>query len=248
MHVHYTLLFTWLFLSVIAFQKVQAQKKEIREEHAVWEAAFGNFRVSEHQSVYVDLHHIKGSFTVARIGLTQHLSHNISATGGYSFAWLTVPGADSDALKRHEHRPWLQVVAPARLTQNLNLSTRFRYDMRYKQRVENATLQSAYDFSQRLRLQEILRLNLPSLKTGESMPYLALSNEVMLNVGRNVTHNLFDQNRLGLMAGLEWPKIRLQAGYINRFVQSASVPNRYTSNHNYTIWLFYSLDLRKQQE
>ena len=240
--------FTCLILCLFYQDKAFAQQKQVNAAHAAWGAAFVSFRVSDKFSLYTDLHHINGAFTVARLGLTHHLPHHINATAGYSFAWLPVPGTDSEALKRHEHRPWLQVFVPHTVSQNISLSTRLRYDMRYKQQVEQGILLSGYEFNHRLRLQETLRLNLPSLKSGETMPYLILSNEVFLNFGENISHNTFDQNRLGLMAGLERGPLRLQAGYMNRFVQSGSVPNSYTNNHNYTLWLFYTLDLRKQEE
>ncbi|MBC5991320.1 DUF2490 domain-containing protein [Pontibacter cellulosilyticus] len=240
--------FAWLILCLLPQGKTVAQQKQVSIEHAAWEAAFVNFRVSDKFSLYTDMHHINGAFTVARLGLTHHLPHHINATAGYSFAWLTVPGTDSEALKRHEHRPWLQVFVPHTVSRNLSLSTRLRYDMRYKQKVEQGRLLSGYEFNHRLRLQETLRLNLSFLKTMEIIPYFILSNEVFLNFGKRIVHNTFDQNRLGLMAGMERGPLRLQTGYMNRFVQSGSVPNRYTNNHNFTLWLFYTLDLRKQEE
>lgn len=156
-----------LSLCFISGTAAQAQRKEVSAAHAAWEAVSGTFRISRNHAVYTDLHHVGGLFTVARIGLVRHLPHGVSATAGYSFAWLTVPGSDSDALERHEHRPWLQALVPAKLGQHLTLSTRLRYDMRFKQRVKQAVLQPKYDFNHRLRLQESLRLNLPSLKLGE---------------------------------------------------------------------------------
>lgn len=223
-------------------------QKEVTMEHAAWGALFGTVRVSKHNSVYADLHHINGTFTVARLGLVQHLPQNINMIVGHSYAWLPVPGASTKALQRHEHRPWFQINVPQAISPNLSLATRFRYDMRFRQRVEQSTLVSGYDFNHRLRLQETLRLDLPTLRIGETKPFLVLMDEILLNFGKNITHNTFDQNRLGLMAGIERQQLRLQAGYFNWFVQSGSVPNRYTMKHNYTVWLFYALDLRKAHQ
>ncbi|MDX5436935.1 MAG: DUF2490 domain-containing protein [Pontibacter sp.] len=223
-------------------------QKEVVEEHAAWGALFGSVRISKYSSIYTDLHHIDGTFTVARLGLTRHLPHNINLTAGHSYAWLPVPGSGSDALKRHEHRPWLQVNVPHSAGQRLRFATRFRYDMRFRERVEQAQLISGYVFNHRLRLQETLRLDLPSLRYNGTLPFLVLMDEVLLNFGKNITHNTFDQNRLGIMAGIEREQLRLQAGYFNWFVQSGTVPNRYTIKHNYTVWLFYTLDLRKPQQ
>ncbi|WP_299821323.1 DUF2490 domain-containing protein [uncultured Pontibacter sp.] len=224
-----------------------AQQKDVVDEFAAWKGILLNTRLTQRNSIFTDLHHIGKSFVVIRAGLTQHLPYGVDVTAGYARVWLTVPGAKDDALKRNERRPWMQVAVPGKIGRDISLGTRVRYDLRFRQRVVAAELQPKYDLTQRIRLQETLRLNLPSLQTGQVLPYIVLSDEVLLNFGKYVTHNTFDQNRLSLMLGLQHKDLRLQTGYMHRFVQSATVPNRYTSNHNAVVWLFYTLDLRKQE-
>ncbi|MEJ8800418.1 DUF2490 domain-containing protein [Pontibacter sp. H249] len=237
------ILLLWLFYP---WHFTHAQQKEVTNEFAVWKGFFLNTRIAARNSIFTDLHHISGSFAVARAGLTQHLPHGVDVTAGYARLWLTVPGSGSDALDRNEHRPWMQVAVLGKIGSNINLGTRIRYDLRFRQRVEAAELLPKYDLTHRVRLQETLRLNFPGFKTEWMLPYLVLSNEILLNFGENVSYNTFDQNRLSLMLGLEHNFLRLQTGYMHRFVQSASVPNRYTNNHNLTVWLFYTLDIRKK--
>ena len=240
----------FFFLSGLALLSpgyLAAQEKQVDTDSQVWTAAFGNIRFSDANSLFVDLHYVGHSFAVTRAGIVYHLSNDIAATAGFARLWLTVPGSGHDRLERHEHRPWAQVFVRSPLPGNFSMTHRLRYDLRFRERVANGEVRQGYNFNHRLRLQETVQLNLPWLKLGKVTPYVVLADEVLLNFGEEVVYNTFDQNRLSLMVGGQLRSIRLQTGYMNRFVQSAAAPGRYSNIHTLVIWLFYNLDIRRQE-
>jgi hypothetical protein len=238
---------TWRFLLLFTLLQLacpplaNAQQKEVRHARQVWGGYMTTARISERFSIWNDFHYIPGGFGVARTGLTTHLPHRIDVTAGYARVWLPVAGE----LRRPEHRPWAQVVLPTPLGGNFNLQHRIRWDLRYRQRVAGIELQDSYTFNHRGRIQAVLRKNFPSLAFQGMVPSLVVADELLMNIGKEVGVNSFDQNRISLMAGLRHRGLLLQAGYMNRYVQSP-IAGRYTSNHTLVVWLFHNMDLRKK--
>ncbi|WP_180336283.1 DUF2490 domain-containing protein [Pontibacter ramchanderi] len=219
-----------------------AQQKEVQHEEQFWVGYMSSVRVSERFSIWNDLHYIPGGFGVARTGLTAHFPHRIDLTAGYAHAWLPVGGE----LRRREHRPWAQVVIPTPLGGNFTLQHRLRWDLRFRQQVEAGEVTDGYTFLHRARIQTVLRRNFPTLSFKGILPSLALSNELLMNLGDEAPAP-FDQNRISLMAAARYRSLMLQTGYMNRYVQAAT-PGRFTSNHTLVIWLFHTLDWRKQEQ
>lgn len=238
--------FILMLLLLPAMAKVWAQGKKTETQHQQWYSFFGTVKLTANDALYTDYHHVAGAFWITRLGYSRQLPHNLQGTIGHSFAKLTVPGAANDDLKRSEHRPWLQLQLPTPLSANLSLSHRLRYETRILQEAVAGELQHAYFVSHRFRLQESVRFNLPKLTFESITPYLTLSEEIFLNFKDDHTLHVFDQNRLTLMLGAQYQNTRLQAGYMNRFVQRNITAERYTNNHTFVVWLFHNLHLRKQ--
>lgn len=231
------MLLLWLALP----SELAAQQKEVQQNDQVWLGYMTSARVSERFSIWNDFHYIPEGFGVARTGLTTHFPNRIDLTAGYAHVWLPV----GDELRRHEHRPWAQVVIPTPLGSNLALQHRLRWDMRYRQRIAAGEIEEGYTFNHRARIQAVLRRNFPDLSFGDVLPSLVVSNELLMNLGEKAAAP-FDQNRISLMAAARYKGLMLQVGYMNRYVQSAT-PGRFTSNHTLVIWLFHTMDWRKKE-
>jgi hypothetical protein len=235
------LLFLLLFQSLGWLLPAAAQQKEVLQQEQVWLGYMTSGRVSERFSVWNDFHYIPGGFGVVRTGLTAHLPHRMDVTAGYAYVWLPV----GEQLRRREHRPWGQVVVPTPLGGNFALQHRLRWDMRYRQRVMAGELADGYTLVHRARVQAVLRRNFPGLAVGGVVPSLVAANELLMHLGRESAAP-FDQNRISLMAAARYKGLMLQAGYMNRYVQSAT-PGRFSSNHTLVIWLFHTMDWRSKQ-
>lgn len=220
---------------------VLAQQKEVRHNEQFWLGYMTSTRVSEQFSIWNDFHYIPQGFGVVRTGLTRHFPHRIDLTAGYAHVWLPMAGE----LRRREHRPWGQLTIPTPLGGHFALQHRLRWDLRYRQRLVGGEIADGYTFNHRARIQTVLRRNFPGLALGEVVPSLVLANELLMNLGQEAAAP-FDQNRISLMAAARYRGYMLQAGYMNRYVQSA-VPGQFTSNHSLVVWLFHNIDLRSKE-
>jgi hypothetical protein len=236
----FRLLFVVLILWCLP-QWVWAQGKDVQQDEQLWFGYMTSGRVSERFSIWNDVHYVPGGFGVARTGLTTHFPNRIDLTAGYAHLWLPL-GED---MRRREHRPWAQVVIPTPLGGNFALQHRLRWDMRYRQRVADGSIVDGYTFNHRARVQVVLRRNFPALAIGEVVPSLVLADELLMNLGREASAP-FDQNRISLMAAARYKGLMLQAGYMNRYVQT-STPGRFTRNHTMVVWLFHNMDWRKKE-
>ena len=90
------------------------------------------------------------------------------------------------------------------------LIPRLRYDARFRQDVTNGELSDSYSFINRVRFMVTLRKFLTENETSIGKPFLNLSEELLLNFGKNVTYNLFDQNRISFMIGTQHKNMQLQ--------------------------------------
>lgn len=225
-----------------------AQQKKVVVDYSPWYSFISNGRLNHKSGITMDAQHIPGSLSLVRAGYVYFLPQRTDVTVGYARLWLRAPGALTDALERNEHRPWLQLQHRSGISRQLTLRQRLRYELRFLQAVQLGHPQQAFNHNHRLRLQEHLQLYLPGLSIGKAEPSLILSEEILLNFGRNISHNTFDQNRLAFLLGLKQGPLQLQTGYTHRFVQSGSVSNRYISQHNLVVWLIYNIDFRKTPE
>lgn len=218
-----------------------AQEKTVVEKNQLWLGYMSSVTINQRFSIWNDFHFVPESFFVARTGLTRQ-SKNLSVTTGYGFLLLPL-SASQTQLSRKEHRPWAQLLTSTSLSKSLSFVNRVRYDARFKQIVAAEELQSAYGFTNRIRFLTGLRMNIPLTGDEKNIPFVALSNEVLLNFGKEVANNTFDQNRIQFSLGVQRKTIQYQVGYMNRFVQTGNA--QYTLNHTILFWVVHKLSLSK---
>jgi Protein of unknown function (DUF2490) len=114
----------------------------------------------------------------------------------------------------------IQIVNP--LTKRFSMLTRFRIDERFIHKNDGKVLLDNYDFNFRFRyrLQLNYKLNAEGAKFNT---ILKLGDEIMLNAGKNIIYNQFDQNRIfvGIEKGIS-KNLGISADYIHWFQQRAS--------------------------
>lgn len=216
------------------------QDKQTRQDNQIWLGYMTSSRVSEKYSIWNDAHLVPESFAIVRTGLTRHLAGNANVTAGYAYLWLPASAGQS-SMKRHEHRPWAQVQTSFPVASTWSISNRVRYDARFKENVQSGEIIDGYTFNHRVRFLMSLRKDLSS-KEKSTVPYLVLSDELLLNFGEEVV-STFDQNRLSLSFGVQKGNTQYQLGFMNRFVQNS--PTSYTLNHTLVFWVIQKFDLRK---
>jgi len=176
-----------------------------------------------------------------RPGVNFYVNPNVMLTAGYGFIRTHPYGEYPTAATFPEHRIWQQAILRHRPAARLALQHRYRLEQRYLGVMTVAPGGSAERTSWRYenRFRYLVRGDI-TLTQKDNRPdwYLAAYNEVMVNFGRNVGANVFDQNRAYLALGKSWGRFaRLEAGYMNQLLQQRN-GRIFESNHTLMVSLF----------
>jgi hypothetical protein len=151
----------------------------------IWPQYYLQYGLSKKWSLQSDYSHRYADFFdrktqwIARAGLVCKLHSGFSAAAGYAYSeYFPATGV------RKENRPWQQLqheyAGKVKVMQRLRLEERFQHDA------------SSNRFNYRIRYQ--VQLMLPLLP--RQGVFLQVSDEPMLNFGKEISGNKFDQNRL----------------------------------------------------
>jgi hypothetical protein len=230
---------------------VQAQKSK---EHVqqVWTGYFNQARLSDKWGLWLDLHlRSKEDFVsdvsqfIGRLGLMYYLNDQTKITAGYAFV-NHFPAENHPDISMPEHRPWQQIQWHSRFS-NLRMMQWFRLEERYRRKIkDNDELASGYNFNWRMRYNIFLAFPLSKKKFAKNTLSWVVNNEVMINAGKQIVNNYFDQNRFftGLVFHIN-DHDQLQFGYMNVFQQLAA-GNKYRNTDAIRVFYFQNLDLRNK--
>lgn len=161
-----------------------------------------------------------------RTGFNYKLNDNVILHAGYAeaetFSYGAYPIASNGTFP--EHRIYEQLVLRQPLNKFL-FTHRFRIEQRWLGRVKAGTDREIDDwiFLHRFRYQ--FRSQLAISKKW----YTAAADEVFIGAGKNVGVNIFDQNRIFLLAGIKLNKnISVEGGYFNQTLQQGRRINNST--------------------
>ena len=140
-----------------------------------------------------------------------------------------------------------RLLQQVQLTQPLGkvqLSQRFRLEERWIQKIVNSELTDSYRYSTRFRYQ--LAVNIPVSKN-KYVPAIALSDELMMQTGKDIVYNNFDQNRLfvGIKQQIS-SSLAADFGYMHVWQQRLS-GYQYNRNHTIRLFFYWQPDFRKKQ-
>ncbi|MDX1911242.1 MAG: DUF2490 domain-containing protein [Saprospiraceae bacterium] len=242
--------FLMLFL-LCASMTLVAQKTMVTEEQT-WFGVFSQTRLSKRWGIWFDAHfRLKDDFVgaaaqgIVRAGPMYYLTDNIRLTAAYAYVHH-FPGDNHKNIAQPEHRPWQQIQwfqrgKNARLMQWIRLEERFRRNI-----VDDNTLGEGYRFNGRIRYNLALFLPLTAKKFAPGGLQVLLNNETMINFGKNIVYNHFDQNRffLGLVYQVN-SHAQLHGGYMNLYQQQAS-GDVFRNQHTIRVFYFHNFDLRHQ--
>jgi hypothetical protein len=231
---------------------VVAQKQTAHEQQT-WIAYQNQTRLSNKFGLWGDFHlRTKEDFVndlslgIIRLGLTYYAHDQLKFTAGYAFV-NHFPADNHSGISQPEHRPWQQVQwhnnsKRSRLMQYLRLEERYRRKI-----LSDDELAAGYTFNWRVRYNLMLLLPMSQKAFQPGTLSLALSDEVHVNMGKQIVNNYFDQNRLftGFAYHLN-AHDQLQFGYMNVF-QQLPAGDRYRSLHVARIFYFQNLDFRKNR-
>lgn len=209
----------------------QQTDKHITTQELAWLAYKATWRFDQRWSANMDVQervtinpvaqHLAG----ARATLTRTLGAGWDLGAGLCLFLQSPndPYAPSDLIVP-ELRPHVELAAKQKM-RYFHMVQRYKAEARWFHNVENGALAPGYAFGN-FRLRYRIGLDVPLLKaTSGDQEWLgcSISNELMVNAGKRITYNVFDQNRayLGFYANV-CPNLTVELGYLNAFQQRPS--------------------------
>lgn len=232
-----------------------SQVKHFYHYDQFWMGYFNQTRFSNKWGSWAELHlRTRNDFfdqfsqSIVRFGLMYYISDGTRLTIGHAFVY-NYPLEGFQKITVPEHREWQQIqwhgnFKKSKVMQWLRLEERYRRKL-----IKDSALGNGYNFSYRLRYN--VRCDYPLKKNNgniNGMMSLLINNEFMVNFGKQVIYNYFDQNRF--FVGLKYQvsaSTNLQAGYMNLFQQLAS-GSGYRVVNAARIYLQQNFDLRKKSK
>lgn len=187
-----------------------------------WGASFdGQFRSANHYDYLQNV--------LLRPSVNYYFSK--SKIGAIGYAYIATNGRTAAGVKtfRPESRIWEQFIINHKISRSATLQHRFRLEQRFLG--NTAANRNDHYFAQRLRYFARAVVPLKSEAVFSKGPFVALQNEVFVNVQNKskVNKHFFDQNRAYVAAGYRLhKKVDVEFGYLNQYIKQAEV---YAINH-----------------
>jgi hypothetical protein len=236
-----------LFFTVLLFHGATAQTptKTVNPVSNAWFSANNTLRFSNHWGMIADLHlrtrnfMSEPDFWFARAGVNYWFTNSFSGDVGYGHLWL-MPTEGKHTVG-NENRIHEQLILSQSFGR-IGLFQRLRNEHRWVQSVANDEV-TGVKYSDRVRY--LMSLNLKLSKTNKRIPSIVLSDELMVQFGKQVVYNTFDQNRLfiGIREDIR-PDLSFDFGYMRIFQQKPS-PGVFERHDVLRLFFYWSPDLRK---
>ena len=230
---------------------VLAQTKEFETREQTWFGYFNQTRFTKRSGIWLDLHlRLTNDFvkqknlSIIRAGYTYYISDQVRVTAGY--AYVTQYGLADGEPDVPEHRPWQQIQWFEKKN-GFNLMQWFRIDERFRTQVIGGELTDNYNFNWRFRYNIAFTIPLRGKVVQAKTPCLFFNDEILINAGKEIVNNYFDQNRLFLGLGYQFTAhLNAQLGYMYVF-QQLPAGNSYANINAIRFFVFHNLDLRSKE-
>ena len=228
-----------------------AQEKEITESEQAWFAYFNQTRFTNRSGLWFDAHFRftddftdRLGITIFRPGYTYYITDQTRLTAGY--AYVTAYSASSETPDIPEHRPWQQIQWFDK-RKHFSSMQYIRLEERFRRNVVDNELSDDYSFNFRIRYNFSLTIPLKGKGVEPKTPFLFVSDEVMINFGKEIVYNYFDQNRFFAGIGYQFTRnLNAHIGYLNVFLQRPS-GNEFIRTDAIRLFVFHNLDYRPRQ-
>ncbi|UOR05449.1 DUF2490 domain-containing protein [Hymenobacter aerilatus] len=175
-----------------------------------------------------------------RAAANYYVNDALMLSAGYAYALTHRYGEHPAASRFPEHRLYQQVLLRDNLGR-VQLQHRYRQEQRWVRFAGD----DAYSYLNRSRYQLRLAVPLTGTIIQAQTPYLAAYNEVFVGFGRNVTGNVFDQNRTYFAFGYQLSAATaVETGYLYQVLQQRN-GQVFEHNHTLQLGLIYNPDWRR---
>jgi len=232
---------SYLIIFFCCFSFISNAQKQIDEHSLFWLGSVNNIRFNEHWGLNADFHFRTFDFLSHPYGFIvrgrgdYYFNENLTAGIGYGHMWtaaLTVPGAPFS----NENRITEQVQLNSEKGR-FSISNRWRLEQRWQQKIVNKEKTGDYRFTVRPRY-AISFIYSPF--KNPILPSFTNYNEFMIQFGKEVVYNTFDQLRLsfGIRQTLT-TQLNIDLNYMYVY-QQQSGGNQYVRAHALRLFINYS--------
>jgi hypothetical protein len=219
----------------------EPQAKEVNQQVQTWVSLNTVTKFNDHWGVVADFHvrengfFESNNFYFLRGGITYIPNSSVSLTGGYAHMWLA-PTKEGWSTYADENRIYQQAQLNTKIGK-VSVVQRLRNEQRWQEKIANDEPTGEWRFTDRVRY--LASFNIP-IFNNKKWPLLVLSDEILIQFGKEVIYNTFDQNRLfvGIKQNIN-PKLSFDFGYMNVYQEKYS---GYQYDMNHTIRLFFYLN------
>ena len=218
----------FIVLQAVGYKTI-AQQKEVTRQTLYWTRYYNqlNFHPRWAWHNEIDNRRFLQSNTQHHLIMHSHLHYkvlpNVDIAAGFTYSRQSPQSPDATVhLVVPELRPFQEINLTTPFGKRLVLAQRLRVDERFIHRNNGKQLLDGYDFNFRIRLRAQAIVSLSKQSTDHNT-YLKIANELMVNAGKNITLNQFDQNRI--YVGLEQnlgKKLAVELGYLHWYQQRSS--------------------------
>jgi hypothetical protein len=221
-----------IFFTILVFS-LSAQNDRVNDyNNTNWLQTFATITLNKKWSIHAEYQWRRTNGlknwqqSLFRTGINYKMNDNIVLQAGYAeaetYVYGNFPIAGNGTFP--EHRLYEQLVLKQPLNKFL-ITHRLRIEQRWLGRIKAGTSREIEDwiFLNRFRYQFRTQLML------SKKWYTAAADEILIGAGKNVGVNIFDQNRIFLMAGYKLNKsVLLEGGYFNQTLQQGRRINNNT--------------------
>ncbi len=206
-----TKVFISIFLAITVYF-CQAQNSRINDQNTIgWYNYFGTSRLNSKFSIHSEYQWRRNEFvsewqqSLLRMGINYQIHPKLQLRFGYawietfSYGDIPINGMGKDF---SEHRIYQMLTLTDKISV-FELSHRFMLEQRWVGRYTSVDLlrEDEFPFLNRFRYMIRVQLPLKGREIKDNTPYLAIYDEMFVGFGKNVSENVFDQNRLGILIG-----------------------------------------------
>jgi hypothetical protein len=236
-----------LFLGMImvsssALTQSVSPEKQVKSYIQSWVSLNTTLRFSDQWGMVADVHMRRDDFIaepyfyLLRTGVSYWISGKYPVTLGVGHLWQAPDeGNNTWADENRIYQQWSAVQKQG----IVSVLHRIRLEERWKDHIVEDEILGDKLFSLRLRYLASFDCR---VFANPKIPSLVVSDEVLVQFGKSITYNSFDQNRLFLGVKEQLSrKLSFDVGYMNVWQQKLS-GNLYTMSHVFRLFFYYNLD------
>jgi hypothetical protein len=244
-----------LYLCLTALSYTAYGQKDVTKQNLVWYGYYFTIQFNEKwylQSEIQERHYINPVAqhqTVLRSHIHRTLKNNWeTSTGMCLFLQSPNDPHSNNRLIVPELRPHIEFTNKQKY-KYFTLDHRYRAEARifHNTNAKTTELEDGYAYSN-FRLRYNLQATLPVWKIDEQRALkIKFGNEIMLNAGKKIVKNVFDQNRIYAALSIDLlPSLTFDAGYMNWFQQRPS--GSFFNRHIIRFTVFQKINLIKNKK